>query len=113
MRYILTLIAARTATTLTDGTVGRVRDAVNGGTPDILCPGEAADIPVTAMPPDPLVRSALEGAPIDAITTPAPNRRKRLLIADMDSTIVTSETLDELADFAGLSSASRPSPRAP
>jgi phosphoserine phosphatase len=102
MRYVLTLIAARTATTLSDGTVGRVRDAVNGGTPDILSTGEAADIPVTSIPPDPLVRSALEAAPIDAITTPALNRRKRLLIADMDSTIVTSETLDELAGFAGL-----------
>ncbi len=31
----------------------------------------------------------------------AAHRRKRLLIADMDSTIVTGETLDELAAFAG------------
>jgi len=49
-----------------------------------------------------IVRAALDGAPIDAIATPAEGRRKRLLVADMDSTIVTSETLDELADFAGL-----------
>ena len=48
------------------------------------------------------VRVALDGAAIDAIVGPAANRRKRLLIADMDSTIVTGETLDELADFAGL-----------
>jgi phosphoserine phosphatase len=39
---------------------------------------------------------------VDAIVQPPEGRRKRLLIADMDSTIVTSETLDELADFAGL-----------
>jgi phosphoserine phosphatase len=102
MRYILTLIAARTATTLSDGTIGRVRDAVNGGTPVILSAGEGVDIPVTSIPPDALVRSALEGAPIDAITTPEADRRKQLLVADMDSTIVTGETLDELADFAGL-----------
>ena len=102
MRYILTLIAARTATTLSDSTIRRIRDAVNGGTPDILSAGEAADIPVTSIPPDTLVRSALEGAPIDAITTPEAGRRKQLLVADMDSTIVTGETLDELADFAGL-----------
>jgi phosphoserine phosphatase len=102
MSYILTLVAARTATTLSDSTIGRVRDAVNGGTPDVLSAGEAVDIPVTSIPSDPVVLSALEDAPIDAITTPSTNRRKRLLVADMDSTIVTGETLDELADFAGL-----------
>lgn len=102
MRYVLTLIAARTATTLSDSTITRVRDAVNGGTPDVLSAGEAVDIPVTSVPPEPLVRSALESAPIDAITTLGTGRRKWLLVADMDSTIVTGETLDELADFAGL-----------
>ena len=102
MRYILTLIAARSATTLSDSTIGRVRDAVNGGMPDILSAGEAVDVPVTSIPPDALVRSALEGAQVDAITTADTGRRKRLLVADMDSTIVTGETLDELADFAGL-----------
>src|SRR5215469_13218467 len=49
-----------------------------------------------------VVRAALESAAIDAILVPAEYRRKRLLIADMDSTIVAGETLDELADFAGL-----------
>ena len=44
----------------------------------------------------------LEGAPIDIIVQPANSRRKRLLIADMDSTIIGQECIDELADFAGL-----------
>ena len=70
--------------------------------PDILAPGEAADIALPAAPDMAAVRAALDGAAIDAIATPAEGRRKRLLIADMDSTIVTGETLDELADFAGL-----------
>jgi phosphoserine phosphatase len=53
--------------------------------------------------PDPIaIQRALENAPVDAITTKARGRRKGLLIADMDSTIVTSETLDEVAAFAGL-----------
>jgi phosphoserine phosphatase len=39
---------------------------------------------------------------VDAIAQPVLHRRKRLLVADMDSTIVTSETLDELAAHAGL-----------
>ena len=39
---------------------------------------------------------------VDWAITPATNRRKRLLISDMDSTIIGQECLDELADFAGL-----------
>ncbi len=56
--------------------------------------------------PDPAaLRAALDGAPVDAAVLPAAGRRKRLLIADMDSTIVTGETLDELAAFAGVGAA--------
>jgi len=73
-----------------------------GGSPAILSPSEAVDIPLSHVPDPAVLRAALDGAPIDAIVTPAEHRRKRLLIADMDSTIITSETLDELADFAGL-----------
>ena len=79
-----------------------MRDATGGGEPAILSPGEAADIPLPGPPDLAAVRAALDGAPIDALALPAAGRRKRLLIADMDSTIVTGETLDELADFAGL-----------
>ncbi len=39
---------------------------------------------------------------IDANVVPAEGRRKRLLIADMDSTIIDVECIDELADFAGV-----------
>src|SRR4029453_682363 len=38
----------------------------------------------------------------DAAVQPLAHRRKRLLVADMDSTIINVECLDELADFAGL-----------
>ena len=48
------------------------------------------------------VQAALRWRAIDAIATGADQPAKALLIADMDSTIVTGETLDELADFAGL-----------
>jgi phosphoserine phosphatase len=102
MTHVLTLVADRTATTLDVATIARVRDAIQGAEPDPLSPGEAADI-ACPMPPDlDLVRAALDGAPIDAIAQPADQRRKSLLIADMDSTIVAVETLDELADFAGI-----------
>jgi phosphoserine phosphatase len=102
MPQVLTLIADRTATSLTQAIIARVRDTVAGGELVILSPGEAADIPLQAPPDMQAVRAALGTAPIDAIATEAATRRKRLLVADMDSTIVTGETLDELADFAGL-----------
>ncbi|GAB0116987.1 phosphoserine phosphatase SerB [Acidisoma sp. 7E03] len=102
MRHILTLVADRQSTTLTPAVLSRVQEAVRGGDPAILSEGEAADIPVD-QPPDPvLMQEVLENAPIDWIVTKSRGRRKGLLVADMDSTIVTSETLDELAAYAGV-----------
>jgi phosphoserine phosphatase len=103
MSYSLTLIADRAATSLTAAIIARVRDAVAGGEPITLSAGEAADILLRTAPDMEAVRAALDGAAIDAVATMGgKDRRKRLLVADMDSTIVTGETLDELADFAGL-----------
>lgn len=45
---------------------------------------------------------AVAGLPVDVCVQPVEGRRKRLLVADMDSTIIGCECLDELADFAGL-----------
>jgi phosphoserine phosphatase len=102
MSHVLTLIADRTAITLSPALIGRVRDAIGGGAPVILSGGEAADIPCAEPPDIETARAAIEGAPVDAVSVPAEGRRKQILLADMDSTIVTGETLDELADCAGL-----------
>jgi phosphoserine phosphatase len=102
MTHVVTLIAAREATSLTETTIGLVRDAIGGGVLTVLSSGEAVDLACDLAPDLDRVRAALDGAPIDAIATTADTRRKRLLIADMDSTIVTGETLDELAAYAGL-----------
>jgi phosphoserine phosphatase len=102
MSHVLTLVADRTATTLSPSLIGRVREAVGGDVPVILSAGEAADIPCAGVPSMEAARAAIEGAPVDAISVHVAERRKRLLLADMDSTIVIGETLDELADFAGL-----------
>jgi len=102
MTSVITLIAAREATSLTGTTIGLVRDAIGGGVLTVLSSGEAVDLACDLAPDLDRVRAALDGAPIDAIATTADTRRKRLLIADMDSTIVTGETLDELAAYAGL-----------
>jgi phosphoserine phosphatase len=100
--HVLTLVGAHEAAALTDALVDRVRDAVDGGAVTILSRNEAVDIRLAGMPDLTAVRAALDGAAVDAIAQPAQGRRKHLLIADMDSTIVSAETLDELADFAGL-----------
>lgn len=63
----------------------------------------AVDIWLHDLAP-PAARAALEQAlpHIDVIVQPAgPDRAKRLLIADMDSTMIEQECIDELADYAG------------
>ncbi len=102
MPHIVTLVAAREATTLQPATIARVRDAVRGGTPVPLSPGEAVDILCPGPPDMAAVRAALEGEAVDALAVHSRGRRKGLLVADMDSTIVTGETLDELAAIAGV-----------
>jgi phosphoserine phosphatase len=46
--------------------------------------------------------AAVAELPIDWALVPVAGRRKKLLVADMDSTIINVECLDELADFAGI-----------
>ena len=74
--------------------------------PDIFAEGRAADIAAAADFRDErlasAVRTALGPAAVDFALQPSETRVKRLLIADMDSTIVTTETLDEMAGEAGL-----------
>src|SRR3954469_19545599 len=66
----------------------------------------AVDIPFTS--PDDIgaiadrLRKARGDLPIDIVVQPEMNRRKKLLLADMDSTMIGQECIDELADFVGL-----------
>jgi len=54
--------------------------------------------------PDPLAtaRALIGRSPVDAVLVPLANRRKRLLVADMDSTMIDQECIDELADAVGI-----------
>lgn len=65
-------------------------------------PGKAADI-AFGLASD-AARTALEGAfpGIDVVVQQAEGREKKLLVADMDSTMITVECIDELADYAGI-----------
>lgn len=108
MENVLTLVAA--PGTLTPALVSTARDALRAAhasvsPPDWLAPDTACDLRFEAISADfadTAVRPALADAPVDLFFQSSANRRKKLLVADMDSTMVTSETLDDLAAFAGL-----------
>jgi len=70
-----------------------------------LSRGVAADLFSSAGEPRQIekdLRAALGDAPVDVIVQPAEGRRKRLFLADMDSTMIGQECIDELADYVGL-----------
>src|SRR5436309_1135840 len=98
MPQILCLIAPPGGPALDAASLARVaalaRAAqVTVGEPDWLGPGEAVDLPLAGADATPALVDAIRAAlPIDAAVLPAAGRRKRLLVADMDSTIVTAET---------------------
>ena len=82
-----------------------VGGAANAGSIDWLAPGKAFDIAFTGDPD--AVKAALRETVrdewlLDINVVAAANRRKKLLIADMDSTIIGCECIDELADMCGL-----------
>jgi phosphoserine phosphatase len=72
------------------------------GTPIPLHPTRAVDIPLAALPDVADLRTALDPHQIDFFVTTAAGRLKKLLLADMDSTMITGETLDEIAGHWGV-----------
>jgi phosphoserine phosphatase len=66
----------------------------------------AVDIPFTSSDDTGVITDRLRAArgdlPIDIVVQPEIGRRKKLFLADMDSTMIGQECIDELADFAGL-----------
>ena len=98
--FIATLIAAKG---LDDRGLECACEALaSTGRPRWIEPGIAADIPFSGDPQ--AARTALEGllAHTDVVVQPEVGRAKRMLIADMDSTMITIECIDELADYAGI-----------
>ena len=72
------------------------------GAPVILSPGFAFDLPVVGTGTLTWARDLARGLTLDINLMAAAKRKKKLLIADMDATIIDVECLDELADMAGL-----------
>jgi phosphoserine phosphatase len=109
MRFVATLIGpapgSLTETLLTAARRALSSLGANAGGAEWLAAGEAADVIFDDLDPDQAdaaIRQALDGAPIDCIAQPLEHRRKRLLIADMESTIIEQEMLDEIADLKGI-----------
>jgi len=108
MTHVATLICNPTAPALDAAALERARAALpHAGAPSWLDPAIAADIPFTPdvthdqRPLADQVRASLAGRPIDVVVQPLAHRRKRLFLADMDSTMIGQECIDELADYAG------------
>jgi phosphoserine phosphatase len=103
---VMTLIAGPGATGALSHIVAALVPVLPiGGPPDWLAPGIACDLPLRRMPAgdaEAAARGLIGDAAVDVLVQPAAGRRKRVLVADLESTIIENEMLDELADFVGL-----------
>jgi phosphoserine phosphatase len=101
--YVVTLLAAPGTLGLDGTLVENLRNAWGGGDADWLSVKEAAEFMLPAEP-DNLwdVWADLQTAGIDLVVQPAEGRRKKMLLADMDSTMIEQECIDELAAEAGV-----------
>jgi len=109
MTHVATLISDPAAASLDPAALARARDALpTPGEPHWLAERIAADVPFSPACENDnracaeRVREILARRPIDVVVQPSGARRKRLLIADMDSTMIGQECVDELADKVGL-----------
>ena len=107
MTHVATLIASPARPAVTETVLREARAVLGPGETRVLDGAVAADCyfeagPRAAASVTDLLRAALCEAPIDMVVQPVAGRRKRLFLADMDSTMIQQECIDELADFVGL-----------
>ena len=105
MGLVMTVIAGPGAAQALPDLVAALGAALPlAGAADWLGPGIACDLPLAGIAreaAEAAARQAIGDAAIDVLVQPAGGRRKRILVADMESTIIENEMLDELADFIG------------
>lgn len=108
MPFVLSLISNPERPALDDAYLVGVQQKLPGPTDTTwLSPGVAVEMTLSGplgegREIESLIRRELGSRPVDVALLPAEARRKQLLVADMDSTIIGQETIDELAAFAGL-----------
>ncbi len=101
--YVATLLTNPAAPALDPALVDSLRNAWGGGDAIWLAPDVAAEFSLTELPSNQWdVWDSLQAQAVDLVIQPAENRRKKMLLADMDSTMIQQECIDELADEAGV-----------
>lgn len=101
--FIATLLADPKAANLEAVTVTSLRNAWGGREVRWLAPGIAAEFPMDRMPENRWqVWEDLQKLGFDLVVQPAEGRKKKMLLADMDSTMIQQECIDELAHVAGV-----------
>ncbi len=99
--YVATLLTKPNAQLLDQNLVGSLRNAWGGGDAIWLSQGEAAEFSLENIPENRWdVWSELQQLGVDLVVQPAVGRKKKMLLADMDSTMIQQECIDELADEA-------------
>jgi phosphoserine phosphatase len=108
MTHVATLISNPAKPGVSLSLIDAARSELPGaGKPEWLAEKIAADIPFTAPlgVTDRAIADVVRGRfgeTIDVVVQPIGGRRKQLFLADMDSTMIGQECIDELADFANL-----------
>ncbi|QEE44197.1 phosphoserine phosphatase SerB [Rhizobium sp. WL3] len=106
MALVATLVANPSNPVLTPALAEKAADAVVSSRLYWLADGIACDIPLPdgtdAVEAERRMREVLAGQPVDVAVQDAETRRKSFLIADMDSTMIGQECIDELAAEVGL-----------
>ena len=101
--FIVTLLANPDRADLDTAAIEALQNAWGGDTARWLNPGIAAEFPVEIVPANRWDSwQGLQEMGIDLIVQPGEGRRKKMLLADMDSTMIGQECIDELADMAGV-----------
>ena len=99
--HVVSLIARPGA--LDPALVSSLQSAWGGGSANWLSPDEAAEFPVDVLPSNVhQVRNEILSGGVDLNVVPLTGRKKKFLIADMDSTMIGQECIDELAAEAGV-----------
>ena len=105
MNLVMTVIAGSGTAGALPGLVTALGAALPlAGAPDWLAPGTACDLPLAGIAreaAEAAARKAIGGAAIDVLVQASAGRRKRVLVADFEATIIENEMLEELADFIG------------
>ena len=100
--FTLTLVT-NPAMILEPALVRALRDALGGGDAIWLDPNCAAEFQMAKVPKNlSEIRASLSMEGVDLVCQPSAGRRKKLLLADMDSTMIEQECIDELAAAAGI-----------